>query len=278
MVMIMIKKYRKEIVFFYIFSAATLIAALFADLKLDIFLNNPQSPLAIWFCNTGEMPSRLVCPLAGLMIFKLSDKRIPRVIGAIIELGGSAYLGYHIADYFFVEENQTLFGIIYGFGFGICLLLIGKLITIPEEYKKTLIVLSVAGIAVMASQVIIIEGVKYLWGRVRFRDLLAAGSYDAFTSWLHPNGINGNKSFPSGHTAGAGVSYLLMTLPFLSKKFEEKKTLLFAVAFIYTGIVAFTRLVMGAHYLSDVAVGGAVSYTCVIIAISFIERKKLLKA
>ncbi|MBQ9530871.1 MAG: phosphatase PAP2 family protein [Eubacterium sp.] len=274
----MLKKYKNEIIFFYLFSAAALVVALFVDLKLDIFLNNPKNPIAIWFCNTGEMPSRLICPIAGFLIYKLADKKAHRNLGLFIELGGSAYLGYHIADYFFLEENSIIFGIVYGIGFGLFLLFIGKFIVIPEEYKRVLIILSAAGIAVMAVQTLTIEGVKFLWGRVRFRDLLASGSYDAFTSWFHPNGINGNKSFPSGHTAGAGMSYLIMTLPYLSDKFKEKKTLLFIIAFIYTGIVGFTRLVMGAHYLSDVTVGGLVSFTCVIIAMKIIDKKNSVEA
>ncbi|MBR4242220.1 MAG: phosphatase PAP2 family protein [Eubacterium sp.] len=272
----MLKRYKNEIFFFYIFTAAALICALFFDLKLDIFLNNPKSPFAIWFCNTGEMPSRLICPLAGLLIYKLAKKKLHRNLGLFIELAGSAYLGYHIADYFFVEENQILFGIIYGFGFGLFLLFLGNFIVIPKEYEKALLVLSIAGIAVMAVQTLTVEGIKFLWGRVRFRDLLAAGSYDMFTPFTHPNGINGNKSFPSGHTAGAGMSYLLLTLPYLSEKFSKRKTLLFAIAFCYTGIVALTRLIMGAHYLSDVAVGSAISFTCVIISTGVIEKKKLL--
>ena len=52
---------------------------------------------------------------------------------------------------------------------------------------------------------------------------------------------------------------------------------MFIIAFIYTITVAFTRLVMGAHYLSDVAVGNAVAFTCIIIAIAYLEKKKLFE-
>ena len=181
-----------------------------------------------------------------------------------------------ICHCFFIEKNNILFGVLFGLSFGALILFIGKYVKFDEKTTKALITLSFAGIVVMLGEVMIIEGLKFLWGRVRFRDLIAAGSYEAFTSWLHPNGINGHKSFPSGHTAGAGISYLLMFLPYLSEKHKKRKTLLFAIAFIYTGIVACTRLVMGAHYLSDVAVGATVSFTCVLIAMKYIEKKKLL--
>lgn len=42
--------------------------------------------------------------------------------------------------------------------------------------------------------------------------------------------------------------------------------------FIYTCVVAVTRLVMGAHYLSDVAMGGAVGLLTVIIAIAVLDK------
>lgn len=113
-----------------------------------------------------------------------------------------------------------LFSILWGVGFGIVALLIGSLI--PRELMQKLRAAAWIGVVVMTAQLLCIEGLKYLWGRVRFRDLLAAGNYDAFTSWLHPNGINGNKSFPSGHTAGAGMSYLMMLLPLYTDRFKGK--------------------------------------------------------
>ena len=272
----MLKNYKKEIIFFYIFSAGALITALFADLKIDIFLNNPQNPFAIWFRNMGEMPSRLLPILAGTVLFYFSENKALKYFGLISWLGGSAYFGYHIERYFFVSENNLVFGIIFGLCFGIFVLFFGQFIKADENLKKPLIILALTGLAVMAVQTGIIEGVKIIWGRVRFRDLLAAGSYDAFTSWLHPNGINGNKSFPSGHTASAGMCYNLLLLPYINKKCREKKTLLFILAFVLTLTVAYTRLVMGAHYLSDVAMGNLVSFTCVIVAVKVIDKKKLL--
>ena len=269
----MIKKYKGEIIFFYLFSAAALIIAFFADLKIDIFLNNPKNPFAIWFQNVGEMPSRLLPILAGCVLFYLGESKALRAFGLFSTVCGSAYFGYHIARYFFKEENNLIFGILFGLSLGALIMFLGYFIEFDESLKKPLVILAITGLAVMAVQTGIIEGTKYLWGRVRFRDLLAAGSYDAFTSWLHPNGINGHKSFPSGHTASAGMSYLIMMLPLINKKFLEKKTLLFIIAFAHTAVVAYTRLVMGAHYLSDVAMGNLVSFTCVIAALYILEKK-----
>lgn len=271
----MIKRYKNEIIIFYALAATALIVAAFCDLQLDKLLNNTENIIAIWFKNTGEIPGRLICPLAGTVLFYTYKNKLQQLAGVIIALGGSAYFGYYIGKYFFLDEHRMLFSIIYGLGFGITCLIIGKFIAIPDKYRDKLRQIAILSIIIMFVQITVIEGMKYLWGRVRFRDLLASGSYDAFTPWYQINGINGNKSFPSGHTAGAGMSYLMMTFPYLSKKWERRKTLCFVIPLVYTSVVAFTRLVMGAHYLSDVAMGGIVSFTIVIIAFSLYEKKFL---
>ena len=268
----MLRQNRTNILIFYIITAAAFAAATFVDLKFDIRLNSPENPFAVWFQNTGEIPCRLICPLAGTVIFYTSERKFSRIAGFLIALGGSAYLGYYIGKYFFIEENRMAFSIVWGIGFGLVTLITGKYIKIPEKAKKPLKALAIAGIAVMAVQLLAVEGLKYLWGRVRFRDLIAEGSYDAFTPWYKINGINSNKSFPSGHTAGAGMSYLLMLLPCVFSGFKSKKNICFWVPFVYTSVVAFTRLVMGAHYLSDVAAGGLISFTIVIITMKIFEK------
>ncbi len=275
-----IKRYGPFIIFFYIFAVIALICASAWDLPLDMKLNNPDSLFAIWFRNTGEIPSRLIPVLAGAVLVKTCEKKIQRLCGYIICMGGSAYLGYHMAQYFFAADKNHMqpediaFGILYGIGVGVITLMVIRLIHIPKAMAAPLRRIAVICIIVMFAQIIIVEGSKYLWGRVRFRDLLKAGSYDSFTPWYHPNGINGNKSFPSGHTAGAGMSFTMMFLPYISKKWRKKgEVLCFLLPFIYTCTVGFTRLIMGAHYLSDITVGAVISFTVVIIAIKLYEKK-----
>lgn len=274
----MLKQYKAYILFFYIFAAAAMVLAAFFDLQLDIQLNAPENPVALWFRNTGEIPCRLICPLAGTVLFYTCDKLWQKAAGALIALGGSAYLGYYIGKYFFVDEYKTAFSLLWGVGFGVVALLAGSWIQIPESAKRPLRTLAVLGIAVMAIQLLTVEGLKYLWGRVRFRDLLAAGSYSDFTPWYHINGINGNKSFPSGHTAGAGMSFLIMLLPCAFDKWKNKKALCFWAPFVYTCTVAFTRLMMGAHYLSDVTIGAVISFSIVLLAIRQFEKQSRIKA
>lgn len=268
----MLKKYRTEIIVFYVFAAAAMVVASFFDLKIDIALNDPSNPFAVWLYRTGEFPSRLICPIAGAVIFRCTDKKAVAAIGAALCLGGSAYMGYYIGKHFFVEEYRMAFSLLWGIGFGVAALYAVRFVTVPDEFKRPLFTAAVIGVGVMTAQLLTVDIMKNLWGRVRFRDLLSSGSCDGFTAWFVINGKNGNKSFPSGHTAGAGMSYLLMILPFIDKKREKYRAVYFWCPFIYTSAVALTRLVMGAHYLSDVAVGGVIAFSCVLVGIKVYEK------
>lgn len=272
--MIMIKKYKPFIITFYVFAAIAMIFASFYDLSIDKMLNDTSNSFAIWLQNTGEVPSRLICPLAGAVLFYTAEKKFAKLISLVIELGGSAYLGFYFGDYFFADdENKIAFSLIYGIGVGIIILIAGNYIKIDLKYINALRIAAIIGVVAMFVQLGLIECMKYLWGRVRFRDLLASGSFDAFTPWYVLNGINGNKSFPSGHTAGAAMSYFLMFMPCIFDKFKNKQALCFVLPFVYTSLVAYTRLVMGAHYLSDVTMGGVVGFTVVIISIAVYEKQ-----
>jgi len=272
----MLKQWKPFILCFYVLAAALLAVGTFVDLKLDVALNNPTSEFARWFEATGEMPSRLVTTVAGVMLFYLSEKPLLRIFGLVANFGGAAYLGEHLHRYFFRDTFSLPAGIVFGLGVGVIALYIGQYIHVPEKLKKPLIILCVAGIAVWFTQMCVIESVKIVWGRVRYRELLRQGSMDGFMPWYRPGGFTSSnefKSFPSGHTAGAGLSFLMMLLPYVSPKWKQHKVWCFILPLAYTGTVAFSRMMMGAHFLSDVTVGATVTFTAVVIAVKIIDKK-----
>lgn len=80
----------------------------------------------------------------------------------------------------------------------------------------------------------------------------------------------GFKSFPSGHTSEAavmifGLPYLSMVLP----KLKGKENWLLLGGFVFTILMAFSRMTMGAHYLSDVSMGGLLMATFLIAGNEF---------
>lgn len=136
---------------------------------------------------------------------------------------------------------------------------------------------------------LIVHFIKSPIGRVRFRTMhylestaLGKEAFDLYTPWYVINGkrklwdvaganetntlynfvSDACKSFPSGHTFSAGMVYTLLALPYLNKKFATKKSraILWTVTICYTALVAISRIVAGAHYMSDVLVGGSLSF------------------
>ena len=124
-----------------------------------------------------------------------------------------------------------------------------------EKYFDTACRCVYAAIAAL----IIIWAFKLFWGRVRFRQL--DGDLSRFTPWYLPQGINGYFSFPSGHTANAAVIFTsVYYLRFLPKKFARCKPLLVVLLLVWIVVAAYSRVRVGAHYLSDVLFGAAITF------------------
>ena len=163
---------------------------------------------------------------------------------------------------------------------------------IKEEQLKKLawMVLAFVAGAVVA---LLLLNIKGPIGRMRFRainsmvgkNLIDSHVLKGFTPWYIANGqpseeiINmftakwpgagdAFKSFPSGHTCSAAMSYALIMLPdvvdFKHKK--AAKAICWICPIVITGLVATSRIAAGAHYMSDVTFGGTIGFLCLLIA------------
>lgn len=75
------------------------------------------------------------------------------------------------------------------------------------------------------------------------------------------------KSCPSGHTASAATSYALIMLnDALGIKNRKIRALNWLLPILWTGVVAVSRIVAGAHFMSDVLFGGSLTFLTMIIA------------
>ena len=268
-----LKNFRAGIILFYALAAAALGVAAVYDLKIDIALNHTSSFVANWFADTGEMPGYLLLLAVGGVLVRCLQNKWLKALFAVGTIGAGVYLGDYVARRLFVNNDFRVgYGVLYGLGAALLFLLALHFIPVPERLRKPLILMAVIGLCGYGVSSGIINLLKMVWGRVRFRDL--TDGYGAFTAWYVINGNTGDHSFPSGHTGSAGVTYFLMFLPFVSEKWQKRAYWCFAAAFLYTSVVAATRLVMGAHYLSDVTVGGTVVFTCVLAGLA--AHQKLL--
>ena len=83
------------------------------------------------------------------------------------------------------------------------------------------------------------------------------------------------KSFPSGHS-GTSIGFALaaLFLPFVDKKYQKIQLPLFFSGLAVAILVMFSRLYVGAHYLSDVSMGAIVSIVFMCIALEVVKNTK----
>lgn len=121
-----------------------------------------------------------------------------------------------------------------------------------------------------------VELIKNPMGRMRFRAMHYIEDYSYYTPWYQVSGARAQlgslgfdrdyfKSFPSGHTFSGSMAYLVILLPDLFERLQTRKwrMLSYVVPVAYTGLVAFFRVAAGAHFLSDVLVGGTMGFLAV---------------
>ena len=156
--------------------------------------------------------------------------------------------------------------------------------SMKDETIKNLLTFAIAVIIIAAVANGFVNIIKIPVGRMRYRSMntvggQSIGGFANFTRWYVFNGqmdkqqmrelfgtTDACKSFPSGHTCSAGMTYcLIMLIDALGIKSRGKKAALWICPVIYTGIVAVSRIMVGAHFFSDVLVGGTIAFVTMII-------------
>lgn len=253
-------------------AAALLIVASFYDLAINHALSNSESVYGLLFVSLGEFPAYIILPMCGVIWFYadlgIKDRRlliVARVASAILVWLGFfiwGAMGSRITETPKVIELSALYSILFAF----FTLLLGKYLKINfTKYVR----FAVFALFVMLVSLVVIRLIKIGWGRMRYRDMLKVGNFSGFTPWYIPNGYNGNTSFPSGHTASACNIFIFVIL------FKGKhRYIANAIALLFVVLTMFSRIVVNAHFLSDVLIGGLVSYLCYFVIRLLFERKK----
>ena len=155
-----------------------------------------------------------------------------------------------------------------------------------DEQTEALFTFAVATLVFVIFSTAVLHFIKGPVGRIRFRAMnMYPDSPDygfaKFARWYEINGqwiskdqmmtlfgtTDALKSFPSGHTCAAGASYCLPMLNEVLKiKNKGVRALLWICPVVFTGLVAVSRIVVGAHFFSDVLVGGTFAFVCMIVS------------
>ncbi len=116
---------------------------------------------------------------------------------------------------------------------------------------KALVIIGLGGIVAVYASSTIVDVMKNLWGRFRPYELV--DDWSQFTSWFKINGANGHKSFPSGHSE---YGWLALYMPlFINQNQTGLRKKVFIFSCVFGTLMALSRVIVGAHFLSDVTVG-----------------------
>ena len=127
-----------------------------------------------------------------------------------------------------------------------------------EEFRKA----AKIGLYLMIFSLILYNAMKLIWGRERYRHMIKIGSFAGFSKWFCPHPLAAGSefmSFPSGHSANAAVIIWITLIPRFLETMKGKEKFFRAAAYIWIILSMFSRIVIGAHFLSDVTVGASIT-------------------
>lgn len=240
--------------------AAGMAAGAVWDLPLDHALYSPASLPAILMEAFGYYP--LYLPAAGLALCAAADQRIAppwRVLCGAAALAGCAALAAH--SFSVLRRRGAPVPMLFTCAVWLVLAVGGALALryacVSAARLGRLRFACFWGTVYFILELAVIGLLKLVWARTRFDDMLAAGDFSRFTSWLRPFG-QGGTSFPSGHTASACGIFALLIVCDVSVRFARRRGLIWAVCWAYVAGMALSRMVMGRHFLSDTVMAAGV--------------------
>ena len=261
------------------------------DLAIDKALsksingNWAKTAFAFVFSIIAEYPAYFILPIFAVMLFYSDDlvaekwRKVFKVAMAGLSIVGWVILCFksEVADMiqargFDGMKFYLLMGILALCAGGLGLYL-GKFI--PKKTRYILFKFAIFAICYVIVTIVVMQGVKTVWHRMRFRDMLKENAlghdgYSYFTPWYTPDisriELNPDyhySSFPSGHTSSATHVFLLCTLYRILPKWREKtwlKYTLYGTCSAFVLLTAISRICDDAHFLSDVIWGFIISY------------------
>ncbi|MGL4336512.1 MAG: phosphatase PAP2 family protein [Turicibacter sp.] len=241
----------------------------FTDLTISHAVYDPESTFGLLFEAIGEFPAALIATFCtiSLMLTRDKVKSIKYMLGtigyvSILLLVSSMAASLPIK---YLNGPQLLAPLLMVIYIGGSYLIAKKYAaTNKEELRRAAIV----GILTFVFVIIAFNSIKFLWGRERYRHMIEVGSFAGFSRWFIPQGnASGNEfmSFPSGHSANAAIMIWMTLIPTFVTRLKDKKNWFIGLATIWTILVPVSRIVVGAHFASDVTMG--VTITLVIFTL-----------
>lgn len=273
--------------------ALGIILGSFYDLQINLAVYSSRNGFGVFMAAIGECTSYICLGFLGGMLLSLelkNDRVLWRKILVIVVGIAVTVFGIYYSSKAIISRNAYNVESWWYLGYPLGIVLVGGAYVggyffarkcDDTHWQRDL--LSMIG-AIMAA-LIIVTVVKQLNPRPRFRwlmgetDVTYLGDLSYFHNWwdsaaslkaevlaVDPGIAEEFRSFPSGHVTSAFCALITFGyLPRLHTSWMKHQNWFFFGALAWALLEAYSRLLIGAHYLSDVSFAALVTTTCFLV-------------
>ena len=271
----------------------------FFDLQINAALFDRYNTFGLIASSFGMIPGYATLAVFGGALFALTFKNQKFHIAIRILFYVLCVTFYGLATYFLGKDVFSINGfynekfhpwlgcIIMGVVMAPCVYF-GYWLGKKNENPKMWIIILVLAFAMFMALVPGTTLLKSIMHRPRYRIAVVEG-YAPFHNWwqacknykdyLNPAVLLTKeefKSFPSGHSCAVMCGLILGTIiPLMNKKWMKYQVLFFYIAFAWGLVVMFSRMLVGAHYLTDTCMGSLLAVIFFYIGNEVVVRKLL---
>ena len=280
--------WKRTIIVIAIVLVVCMVIGSFFDYQISQLLYHPDSKIGIFLASYGQLPAMLCCAIGGALLIRISDRKkalswIGSIFGGVL-LNVFAVMGITMDPMLYMEGMPLILSLI----IAILMTILADALILKytkNTDKRTIKRFIILIISVMFIEIILINIVKIPWGRPRMR-MISVQPEASFQPWwiigsemkdhLMALGVAAEefKSFPSGHTGNAACALLLGALPMVIPQLKGKEKPLLLCGIVFAAVVAISRIVMGAHFLSDVTVGFTITFIVICLMTSRLCKGK----
>ncbi|MEG1639991.1 MAG: phosphatase PAP2 family protein [Ruthenibacterium sp.] len=259
---------KKERIFVFSTGLVLLLIFTFTDLQIStlLFTKNLYGRI---FEIVGELPFMFLALFGCCLLLRFRSKKnlvvniISGVCFACFALLFTLMSGFMTLNY--LRDNlgtvPAFVGVIVGaLLFGSALFFTLK---IPPESAHKAVTYGIIALVYFVLILVVMNTIKTTWGRMRMREM--TDPLTQFTPWyvLTNRGGFDNRyaSFPSGHSMNSAAIILALLLPSFVPTLSKKAKIIKIITYTWMLLVGASRVVMGAHFASDVTVGILLSLT-----------------
>ena len=285
------KKLRLHLYIILGFFVVTFVIGTFLDQQISAALFSRDNTFGLLVSVVGTLPGYLLLSFVGGGFLSLALKKQYKIgytfvfyvlcaacIGLTIFFAGREFFG---ANGFYNPSIKWV-GYIIVVPFAAAVTYLGYYVINQSDRKGAWIILVISAFFIFMALVPGVTLLKSVFHRPRYRSLTL---YDEITfhKWyqacknykdlMASTGLTSEefKSFPSGHAGASALTIMFaLLIPYFAKGQEKIQLPLFYAGFGWLLLVAFSRILVGAHFMSDVSMGAILTILMILLANEFI--------